>query len=451
MEESRVPKYNINYYYTSFLALLMNKKYNKSNVIDINILKDYPKLLIQISNETESKSHILTMLVEHDNFEKFLEDNKDIIRVEEDKVILNERVSTNDLHNILNKFNFPFTDSLIYIIAEDPSLRKVLNLHGINDILCDLEKVEALIEDYYTSYAYNIENIDDKKRLDKLLQVRNSFYSTLLRTSRENLEDFYNESLIFSRNDSFETTLPIDSGLNNEKFNDEEIEEINYLLTDVYMYAIFDDLNNPTRSRIYEDINNLCLRYSYFNDAENESEYRENVNRTLIDVTRKNNQFVYTSRGKTELLLYLKFIRCIDEILYKYGFNENLVLMKFRLIYLLDDVSLNLLKRGNIDELIDKLTHEYEDTKYMDIPDEEDPIDFNYYQVLIKALVLDLFEGLYDEELNYKKLALIKAYYSLTKDKEILELLNRYSDNPLFWNYSSYIKGKSLNLVRTRK
>ena len=113
--DKKIKNYNIDYGYTTFLALFLNLRYNEGKEISIKTLKKYPEALIDLLNQNLQSIYI-TMINEEDNFENFLDLNKEIIKVNNDKLSLNKNISLNDLLKILNTYNYPFTDLAIDII-----------------------------------------------------------------------------------------------------------------------------------------------------------------------------------------------------------------------------------------------------------------------------------------------------------------------------------------------
>lgn len=449
--------YDINYGYTTFLSFLMYLRYNNSRKIEIEILLRYPRLFLSILKESEKDNYNITMNMEEDDFYKFLKLNKEIFTIDDKYVYLNEKVSINDLNRVLETYNFPFTNSAINLIKTNNILKESLKLNGIKETLYKFCNFEEKIKSYYLSYAYGLDKPNYPEKISILLDRRNEFYFKLALRSKEYLGDCHSEVSSIDKEYPFEYYYPLDSEIDYDEMFPDAINVIDEVLNDVYMFTIFIESSNPSSYRMYEDINGLDLKYAYNIDANTNDEYRRLFMKRIMKDSINTGKSIYTPRTRSQMLFYLGYIKQINELLDNIGDNEELKLIKYKLIYLLDNNSMNLINEENIDKEYEKLYKKYLDEKQynpidaIEMFDEYDdinidPFEFDWFQVLIKAFIIDLFEGqLYDEMLTYKKLAMIRTYYLITKDEEIMSLMNNYSDHPKFWEYMKYIRnGKQL-------
>lgn len=456
-----IEHYNINYGYTTFLALLLNLRFNNSRKMEISALKEYPKDFIEKLN-TEDDSYYVTMLNEADDFDKFLELNKDLFTIDEKYLKLDSSISLDDLYRVLDTYDYPFTSSAIYLIRFDYELKKQLKLNKISNMLHKYLKFETYIAELYMYYMNNLDNEEIHNTIRDLLEKRNVFYQKVLASPKEYVEDCFASASTFDKRNPLQYYWPMaqQPEYYNDKFKD-SFNLVEEVLEDIYMFTLFIDVSNPTKYRVHEDLKCLDFKYVFETDVFDEEQYRSDINQKLMRYGVENGKINYTPRSRTNKLFYLQYIRCLDELQSKYGDNEELNIAKYKLLYLLDNPSLDLLDENNRDEEYEKLYSRYqyelqfEDQpvlKYFSEDDEifKDPFDFGWYQVLIKACIIDIFESdLYDEALTYKKLAMIKTYYALTKDPAIIKLINQYSYHPNFWEYSSYIK--NINQITLKK
>jgi hypothetical protein len=451
--------YNINYGYTTFLAFLINLRFNNSRKIDIETLKNFPKLFLR-KLKNQNNQYNITMIIDIDDFNEFLEDSKDIFDRDERYIYLKDDVSLEDLYDELLEFDVPFTGSAIYILRFDGELKETLKLNGIRKIFDRHQKFEEELKKYYLSFAYGTECSDYLDRINNMLVKRNDFYHKLISRSKEFVNDCHAEASTFDKVNPFAYFYPLDKEIDFDELFPDDYNIVDEVLNDIYMFTIFISVSDPTYYRMYEDINGIDLKYTSTIKTTDAEEYRKELNKRLMKIASEKGKLCYTIRTRSQMLFYLKYIKCIEELIGKYGPNTDLELVKYKLIYLLDDNSLNLMYEENREKEYNLLYSKYLSEKDISVDDafkmfednEDiilDPFEFDWFTVLIKALIVDIFEGeIYDETLKYKKLAMIKTYYSITSDEQIIKLLNQYSDHNNFWEYFSYIKGRQLNLIR---
>ena len=449
--DKKIKNYNIDYGYTTFLALFLNLRYNEGKEISIKTLKKYPEALIDLLNQNLQSIYI-TMINEEDNFENFLDLNKEIIKVNNDKLSLNKNISLNDLLKILNTYNYPFTDLAIDIIKNTNSIKETLGLTGIESIILKVKTVENVLEQYYNLNALGAKfDNEDKRKIKILMEQRNSFYGNLLGSSSTTLIDFEDEANQLLEN-PYTNNYPIDFENDYDTLFENEIYTTDDVLANPYIIACFTDYP-LSMFRISEDISNLSFKYCCLGNYSNEKEYKKNIISDIISNALVNGKYIYTVRSKIEQLFMLSLIKNIDDINIKNDDEDTynlLKLSKYRLLYLLDDTYLDLIDNNNLNTYYNLLLDEYNKTGFLnnDLFEEESTQLLEQFGLLAKIFIYDIFEGLYDEALNKKKLAFIKTYYSLTNDKEILSILNKYCDENNFWEYSSYIRKNNLKLIK---
>lgn len=459
--ESNKRRYNINYGYTTFLAFLLNLRYNGTRKISIESLKAYPRILLneikaELSDEdafTELKNLSITMINDANGFEQNIELNKEIFSIDGEYLVLNDKVSTKDLLKIIDLYDYPFTDFVINLMKCSANIKNILELNGIKDMIETLNDVETLIEEYYLPTENgNKLTFNDKIKLQILMKKRNEFYHALLNASSDTLTDFDDESKCLLE-DPYESFYPIDSENNYDCLFEDDVYLTDDVLANPYVIAYF--TNHPlSHFRIAEDISNLCLKYYVLGEYDTEEEYHEMIAYSMLANSYYKGKFIYTIRSKAELLFFLTLIKNIEGM--KSTASDDIAMSletsKNRLIYMLDDLYLNLIDSDNLDKVFNDITSKYNNNelyKNEDLFEDESFEIISQFGMLSKVFIYDIFEGVYDDELNKKKLAFIKTYYDLTGDKEILSILNQYCDSPDYWNFTKYIRGNVLKLERT--
>ena len=150
-------------------------------------------------------------------------------------------------------------------------------------------------------------------------------------------------------------------------------------------------------------------------------------------------------KDNTTLLFYLDLIKKLNEVDRLFGFSDvhGLKSIKLKLLYLLDNSSYKLLTEEGFENTYNNAYNGY-------INSENIYYDLEWFRILVKSLIVDIFDGLYDYNDRLVKLAIIKSYYSLTKDSEVLKLLDDYSDREDYWIFRNFIKNEK-NYIRVLK
>ena len=428
--------YNVNYRYTTYLAFLLNMRYNNSRKMTITSLKRYPEYLLLELNLLSDDKFNITMINDCNDFDNCINDSS-IFTIEEKYIKLNDNIHIDYLLKELYSQNYPFTDLAINTIKSSNLIKKTLKLNKIEKCLDSLNNIEKLIEATHTI------NIFNKDSLINLYKIRDDYYRKLIKFGSTAIMDFEDESL-FMLNDPYIDSFPIDSTNNYDMLFEDGEREIYNILLNPYLVAYFTS-EELSRNRINEDLSNISLKHCCFGDYTNNKEFIDEV-----EYDAKENGS-YAFRSKIELLFMLTLIKELDnyikteddQIFYLLNWTQN------RLIYLLDNQSLNLTNYKCFSNLYNKLWDEYNKTGFNDDIFEIESFEIiKDYGKLAKTLIYDLFEGIYDKELIIKKLAFIKTYYNITNDKEIISIFSKYSDNDNFWNYLSQVKNNNIKLEK---
>lgn len=445
--------FNLKYGYTTFLAFLMNLRFNNSRKMKLSVIEEYPKVLVEELNKRfkDSEYHF-TFINDLESLDKFLDDCYDIFEVRGDTIYLrDDTTSIDELDRILALLNEPYSDICKDLITYNDRLKECMELKLKKSVYKSKLFFEGLMYSYYIKFAMGSGKKDFKTLIRNYLEYRNNFYKNLVLSDRTSLIDFDSENNIFE-NEELYPNYPLDKKINYYKIFKDADNTVNNILMDPYMLTIFDENSKPAKYRIYKDCTTLLGKYHEEEEFKNEIEYKQRVFPMIAYEKLMCNKLNFTPRVWEEKLFYLDFINNLDKLQEKYGKNEDLELTKYKLIYLLDDVNCNLMDDNNREKEYNRVYDRYfnndeSKTRTEDIINYS--LDFYWYQVLALAFVIDLFENdLYDEGLIYKKLAFIKTYYSLTNDEEIIKLFNDRKDDPRYFEYASFIKGNNKKLVK---
>ena len=150
---------------------------------------------------------------------------------------------------------------------------------------------------------------------------------------------------------------------------------------------------------------------------------------------------VYTSMPNDEILFWMLYISKIDDLIAEHGDIKELLDMKHRLLYSIDNVALKLYDKASFDYHL----MEYYSSLDIDIDSEL----YACWQVEAYYFIKDCFEGVNkDKNLILEKLLFVSVYYELTDDEGILEILEEYEDYTEYEEYKDIICGYVISLKK---
>lgn len=443
-------KYIIRYDFIILLTLLICKRFNGKGKISINNIERFIPIFLERANYASNEYHF-AMLNDMDSLSKLNKKYDDILQVKDGYIILNDNVSKDELYYLLETFNYPFLSSIIDFVRNDVELKTLIDATKISDTLMKVEEIENKLAEYYLSFAYD-DICDDefknkrKKNIRLLLQKRDEFYSILMHKDTDYLEDALSDATQMLPSNYLINYYPIDRTIEPDKLFPDSFNYLDEVLNSSYMFAIFNQIDSGIEDyRLYDDINELLIKYGNYDSSITEEEnQRYNMEEFRKD-SFKNKGFVYTPRDNTTLLFYLDLIKKLNEVDRLFGFSDvhGLKSIKLKLLYLLDNSSYKLLTEEGFENTYNNAYNGY-------INSENIYYDLEWFRILVKSLIVDIFDGLYDYNDRLVKLAIIKSYYSLTKDSEVLKLLDDYSDREDYWIFRNFIKNEK-NYIRVLK
>ena len=366
-----------------------------------------------------------------------------LFEVRDDTVYLDENVTVDDLDRVLDLIDCPYNTVAKEAIMYNSKIKDAMGLNKVKYLYKSKLFFEALLFSYYAKFATGDGKNDYKTLIRTFLDNRNTFYMKLLANKKDTVADFDSENELYEQDELY-PNYPLSKDIDyDEIFKDSDIS-VNDILISPYMVTIFDENSKPLKARINRDCATLAGKYFEDETFENDTEYKRFIYPKIAAERLMCNKINFTPRVWEEKLFYLEYIKHLDELIDKYGENTDLLLTKYKLIYLLDDASTPLLDNNNLEKEYDRLCQRYYNgdeskTKIENLIPY--PLDYYWYQVFALACIIDLFENeLFDQELIYKKLAMIKTYYALTNDEEVIKVFNDYRNHPNYIEYYSFIK-----------
>ena len=313
-----------------------------------------------------------------------------------------------------------------YIINDNNDLMDILGITSIEAIIKEYLKIENMYNKLYTAE----DNDKLRKSIKQLLFVRFSFLGRIYQMPGYRVDAF--RTAIMRYNWKYEKmdfdVYPFDKELYLSDFDDDE-DEFNYdidaPLTEITEYAIFGkESNYLCNSKLEEDLdafymsNKLLGNYDKIDYNEDYSELLDRIVE-LEEEFENGNKKVVKLKDPTEefQVLFLNYINNLNKFMSVYGENDELMRAKKRLIYAID----------NPDTLIfedDNFIKEYNKTKNFRV--QENSFSFFYNQIIF--IVEEIFKRP-SNEYTIRKLLLVGAYYYLTKDEVIKEIMKEYKED----------------------
>ena len=143
-------------------------------------------------------------------------------------------------------------------------------------------------------------------------------------------------------------------------------------------------------------------------------------------------------------LFTIYYIKNINEFMKRYGKNSMLNLVKYRLLYVIDNPDLMLYKEENFNKVLE-LVEPIKQVNIDNFNENEDMLlkPLNCYKEEAEYFIISCFESKFDKY-TIKKLLFIATYYELVCDEDIEDLLEKYKDNMNYEFYKSVIYNKGM-------
>ena len=442
-----IQEVNVSYEYSTLLALSILMSYENKNSIELEKLSEFRSILISIIENlydtgkikyNAGKRNVIKVVVKSINEEECL---KEFLTKYSKYFYIKDRMlcSTNMakqgwIEAKLSTYNLQNSSFIEFEVKKNKKIKNILGISSIMKELEDFKSVEEELEKCYLSLGISDdENI--KTRISLLLEKRNLFYHRVI-TSNNDLNAYYNElqAMLDEERLTYDV-YPVDKDLWNESEYSEndygDTTVIGELLNDVHQYATFSN-KSLSSFRLIDDFMNLIVDNEVNNDG------------SMYQVVKGNNDnysCVYTSMPNDEILFWMLYISKIDDLIAEHGNIKELLDMKHRLLYSIDNVALKLYDKASFDYHL----MEYYSSLDIDIDSEL----YACWQVEAYYFIKDCFEGVNkDKNLILEKLLFVSVYYELTDVEGILEILEEYEDYTEYEEYKDIICGYVISLKK---
>lgn len=467
------------YDYINLLAFLNVMKYENNRSIKVKDLNNYRVALLDKVLE-EYKDPDMTFMADEDQWKgevtfsyvdekkalrNFLHTYNHILYLDGDTIYLNDDVDYKILNHELIKLKREEEIGHRFGAASSrKDLLKVLGIKKIETFLKGFLKVEEETEVCYMDLFSS--KIKDSERIMK----KNLLMRALLLNNLKNSESQYVDAFrlvaadLYYDKDSYEYDiypLSMDLWVNSEFYNSDKDELFNNIddrLYEIYQYAIFGD-DSLSLQKLWDMIDNLYffempveVENLLFNDSDDDSdEYDEeedygdeeystyDAETEDIDMEEgdKEGYFICDS-ALEDNIFYLNYVDKLNKYMVEYGEDKELLRVKKRLLYVLDNPTIALYKEENFEnELLKIQAEEIKNDSFDFIEDE------------IRFMASEVF--LVPEDKNtVKKLLFVSTYYDLTGDESVKEIMGRYSNHEKFNLYSKITFGKQKGKTKVK-
>lgn len=434
--------------YINLLAFLTLLKYENKRGIKIDTLQKYHQILLEevikdynTKNVTyygefdNWKGKINFFIDEQNNLNNFLNEFSHMFYIENDTIYLYDEISYEELIQQEVEMRKEQCISNRFALASNSNrLFDLLNINKIKSVIEKYIKIEQEIEKTYFKLNHSDDN-EIKQKLTKLLFMRAIFLINICQNTDHIIDAFRLESSRIHESDSsYEYSKPpIDLELwkQSNYYDEDDIGDIDDRIYDIFQYAIFG------KTSLVSGKTNEMLQNLYFYGDKNNSQSELLEDYFSEDLTfgenfdnDNDNTYYIVDNEETDLAFYLTYLHKLNEYIKKHGESADLIDTKNRLLYALDMPKLCLFKQGNF-------IQELEKTKEFDLEAE----DFDFVEDEVRFMADEVFMAETDEN-TIKKLLFISTYYELTKDKKIVRILNKHSNNDNFATYSDIIFGE---------
>lgn len=442
--------YNVPFEYTTLITLLTLLKYEvKRNISLVNLVASRNVLLDVALDDYYSKNVEMYGFDDWKGkvfFEKidvkkelflFLDKYKNIISYENDELILNKSVKVEKLEELIDKFDI---NERIFCASKSEKFFNSLNLEKIPKMVKSFSKLEISIENAYLNYmnsegSKKIENDLKLKLFERYIFINN--LSLLNNSTKDALANY--ARVISFEDDNYEyKTFPFDEEhYNNSEYFD-KIFSLDDHMYELNQYAVFGE-GKISRQKVYDILSdiNLFSKYDY-EDEEKEEEFE-----FYDDELKRENDIIKYFDDDYELFT-IYYIKNINEFMKRYGKNSMLNLVKYRLLYVIDNPDLMLYKEENFNKVLE-LVEPIKQVNIDNFNENEDillkPLDC--YKEEAEYFIISCFESKFDKY-TIKKLLFTATYYELTCDEDIENLLEKYKDNMNYEFYKSVIYNKGM-------
>ena len=366
----------------------------------------------------------------------------------DDEIVISDEIEMEDILIMLKEFDMPTSR---FNTASDSE--KFYKSIGITKIFEDRKK--------YEDFGYKLEkeienaymNNASSKKLKLLLYKRFVFLFNVALNNKKYILEYHNipndENKGIPIDDNFDFYLNSEYIKNNEEY---PIDKDLYIKSE--FYEDFNDTFNPIQVIIDEPYHYSIFGKGPLYDSRYSQSFSQLSMSEMIDddpmiddidlpsfdeiELEDGNQYATFNCDieEEEFAFYVVYIKKLNDLIEQGRFE--LINVRNRILYMIDDIKYCLFDKQYLEK-------HYEQSINYEL--EED--SFEYFTNEAKYLIEDVFDGRAGKTIE--KLLIVATYYEITKDKEIVEVLNRYKNNCMYEEYSKIILGREKGYSKIKK
>ncbi len=366
----------------------------------------------------------------------FLEEYEEYFYLDNDIVNVYEEVSFDDLSELVRQIRVKGQVSSRFDIIEcTKKLRDILGISTIDKFINEYSKIEEKLQDLY----YKLFTPDDSKELRKeikaLLFLRFNFFDQLSKMPLYRVDAIRMAASNYrSENDTATyDKYPIDLPLWKSQFEDSDdfLSDIDARVYDITQYAIFGKAKNVLyMSKLNEDIDQFYWTGGVESSQEIDpiKDYTDVIETDMLAKEQFADDFVehpehfatFHDPSDEFWVLYINYLNNLNRFMDIYGASDELLFAKKRLLYALDKPTVMLFDENNFKSA-------YEETKSIEL--DEEPFSFFIDEIYFMAQEAFMIPS---NEYTIRKLLFVGTYYNLTKDQELKEIIEEFSNDSRF-------------------
>ena len=411
----------IPYDYLFFLMFHCLKKFGDRDYIELDAVPDFCMKVLELAKENAKEELDEEIEFEEINIEEeldlFLDTFSDYFYIDDDRVYIYNSVSGKKIEEELaDSISNDRQEEIFDIDFQDLDLLSIIHATYMHKEYGRLSSLEKKLEQSYIEYFKNPDPAHSRL-LKQFMLIKTGTISIL-----ETLPYYYLDSLYLVNVDAMDennmtySTSPVDRDLWDEFPHHGDIN-FGSVFNEVPQYAIFGD-----GSIAYDKLDNL-IQDVYDKKSPHRDPSIDELNRR------------YEEYHKIQEIIYINFLRNLNEYLKTHDATEELLRTKARLLYYFDNINLCIFDDKNFDsycETVDKIT-----IKPGDLLKLKDEATF---------FIGELFYG-QDVKHIPQKLLLMKTYYDLSHDEDYLLAFSAFKDLPHFEEYRKIIFGNNMKLA----
>ena len=393
----------------------------------------------------------MSEIEKNNNLLMFLNVNNDMFCYKDGIVILKDNVSLEGLEDVKQLFSSLHDEcdkaifgELLWLFDSIECL-EALGVTKMKQFVYEIIRDEKRVELAYQNRCFG-ENV---RRLAKAIDFRLSiignlseeritYYNRILDNMQDfeiGMGDFWIISDYMFENDEFYQLVrdDMDDFLSNKFqkaiFDDETLvyDKLESIMSFMWMHRESDEMSRfelleKEKMECEDNLENDEEIEDYDYEEYFDDEFEDDEEIVFDDYEDNKTQLeIYLEEKQIDTFFYLNYIQKINKYQIRFGMNEELEIVKRRLLYLLDNIDDELYNEEKFNKVLNKCVIEGFDYKH----------EMERYYIASRLFLIDILEKWVDDEMNLRKILFVSTYYDLTNDIRINRIISKYQNTEM--------------------